>query len=374
MKPQKSVCILRSNAVNPDSRVEKEAVTLHEAGYDVHVLAWDRDSDHAASEEILELYGHRIPITRLGYKATFGEGFKNIVPYLQFQLGMRRYLKKSRFDIIHACDFDTAFFSRSVVHGKKFVFDIFDFLYSDPKGLLQKCVYHAQNMLINSADATIICTEDRRRQIKGSRPRRLAVVHNTPMQPIGEVEALPNTAEDGGRVKVSYIGILQDYRLLKELASYFSKHPEYEWHVGGFGKYESFFKEYAEKYENIRFYGRIPYQQTLELERRCDINLAIYDPEIDNHKFAAPNKFYESLMLGKPVMMVRGTGMSEVVSAHGIGQVIEYSEEGFAEGMEKLVARRGEWEAISQKMKQIYRQEFSWEIMKERLLDLYAQL
>lgn len=371
MKHKKSVCILRSNAVNPDSRVEKEAVTLFEAGYDVHVLAWDRDSDHASSEEVLELYGHRIPITRLGFKATFGEGFKNIVPYLKFQFAMQKYLRHHPFDIIHACDFDTAFFSRMVVKKQKFIFDIFDFLYSDPKTFFQKCIRRAQIWLIDHADATIICTEDRKRQITGSRPRLLEVIHNTPISQIEEGDAAP--ASDS-KVTVSYVGILQDFRLLKELGAYFSKHPEYEWHVGGFGKFEDYFRDLAEKHENIKFYGRIPYQKTLELERSCDINLAIYDPTIDNHKFAAPNKFYESLMLGCPVMMVCGTGMSQFVEQEDIGQLIEYSEEGFAEGLDRLAARKADWAGMSLRMKTLYQKQFSWDIMKVRLLDLYSKL
>ena len=66
--------------------------------------------------------------------------------------------------------------------------------------------------------------------------------------------------------------------------------------------------------------------------------LAIYDPEIENHRFAAPNKFYESLMLGKPVMMVKNTGMSQVVVENDLGVLIEYTAEGFREGLDSLSA------------------------------------
>ena len=41
----KKVCIIRSNPVRPDSRVEKEAWTLKKNGYDVHILAWDRSTN-----------------------------------------------------------------------------------------------------------------------------------------------------------------------------------------------------------------------------------------------------------------------------------------------------------------------------------------
>ena len=75
---KKSVCIIRSNPVRPDSRVEKEAWALKKAGYDVHILAWDRDTDIRETESSISVAETEIPITRLGYKATFGEGFKNI--------------------------------------------------------------------------------------------------------------------------------------------------------------------------------------------------------------------------------------------------------------------------------------------------------
>lgn len=75
----KSVVIIRSNAVRPDSRVEKEALALYNAGYNVRVLCWDRDSNHKISEELLIINGKQIPIIRIGYKASFGEGDRKSV-------------------------------------------------------------------------------------------------------------------------------------------------------------------------------------------------------------------------------------------------------------------------------------------------------
>ena len=130
----------------------------------------------------------------------------------------------------------------------------------------------------------------------------------------------------------------------------------------------------AKKYENIHFYGRLSYSDTLALEKECDIMLAIYDPSIDNHFYAAPNKFYESLMLGKPVMMVKNTGMSTVVKDENIGVLIDYSKEGFIKGAEELVAKKDEWISMSQRMKKLYKEQYSWDEMEKRLLILYSQL
>lgn len=171
-----------------------------------------------------------------------------------------------------------------------------------------------------------------------------------------------------------YVGILQDYRLLKEIVEVVSESDWMELHVGGFGKYESYMQEMANACDNICFYGRVPYSDTLALEKNCDIMLAIYDPTIDNHFYAAPNKFYESLMLGKPVVMVKNTGMSQVVAEKNIGVLIDYSKEGFMKGIKQLVEEKENWVAMSQTMKKLYDEQYSWEEMERRLLQLYSTL
>ena len=134
------------------------------------------------------------------------------------------------------------------------------------------------------------------------------------------------------------------------------------------------YKNLSSKYSNIKFYGRMLYDQTLKLEASCDIMLAIYAPCVDNHVYAAPNKFYESLMLAKPVVMVKGTGMSSVVELEDIGVNIDYSIDGFEKGIEELISRKCEWAEMSERMLRVYNEKYSWEEMKVRFLSLYSRL
>lgn len=373
---KKNVCIIRSNPVRPDSRVEKEAWTLKKAGYHVHILSWDRDSDHAPEDGAITVAGEMIPITWLGYKAAFNAGMKSLKPYLQFQFSMRKWLRQhsSEIDIIHACDFDTAFFSQSRARGKVFIYDIFDFLYGEPKSLLQRAVRKAQIQIINRADATIICSEERRKQIEDANPKRLAVIHNTPFRELQSKDSGLAFQSSSDRIKIAYVGILADERLLTAIGRCISRAEDVELHIAGFGPLESYFTALSSAYDNIYYYGRIPYTQTLALEKRCDIMTAIYDPAIENNRRAAPNKFYESLMLGKPVIMTRGTGMSHIVEEYDIGELIDFSEEGFEAGLRRLIARKAEWPAISARMQRIYDTKYSWDEMKKRLVDLYEQI
>ncbi len=373
----KNIVITRSNPVRPDSRVEKEAVSLVQYGYNVMILCWDRDSNHQPTQEKIEICGNNIPIVRFGYKASFGEGFKNIIPYLKFQFAMRSWIKKHKNEIsvLHACDFDTAFFTYRLALGMKIkvIFDIFDFLGGERKTLIEKILVSLQYVIIKKSDATIICSEERKNQIVGSTPKRLVVIHNTPSE-----EQLSQKSDcfiqKNSKIRVSYVGILQDGRLLREIGHFFANNKDLELHIGGFGYLEPYFQELTRHNNNIKYYGRVLYSKTLEIENSCDIMIAIYDPKINNHVFAAPNKFYEALMLGKPLIMVKGTGMSENVNKYDLGEVIDYSEEGFANGLMKLIQRKSDWVAISERMKSIYNSNYSWSIMKERLIGLYNDI
>ena len=371
-----SICIIRSNPVRPDSRVEKEAWSLVRAGYNVHVLAWDRDSDHPEEQGFLTVADEHIPITWLGYKAAYSAGMKSLKPFLRFQIHMRKWLKKHKndFDIIHACDFDTALFSRRITKKQKFVFDIFDFLYAEPKTFLQRIIRKSQIRIINQADATIICTEQRKEQIEGSHPKKLVVIHNTPFeQQLSGAEefCLQN---DSPRPKIAYVGILAEERMLSAVGHCMERLPDVELHIAGFGQLEEYFIKLSQERDNVFFYGRIPYNQALQLETKCDIMTAIYDPSNENCRRAAPNKFYESLMLGKPVVMAGGTGMSDLVREHNIGTLIEFSEEGFEHGIRELIRHKEEWPDMSVRMKRLYHDNYSWDVMNKRLIELYSQL
>ena len=376
----KRVILLRSTPVDPDPPVEKAALALLNAGYQVRILGWDRDADYGIKKELLQISDHEVEVIRFGIKAQFSGGIKkNLVPLCRFLANLRAWLIKNRgtYDIVHAFDFDTGFVAAryAKLFHKKLVYHILDYYVASHglrKTVLEKPVCRLENSVINGADATIICSEKRKEQIAGSRPKRLAVIHNTPSA--AQRKPCENKTQQTGRIKIVYVGILEPSRLLREIAAAVSENNELEFHVAGFGTLEAFFIEQAQTYDNIYFYGRLTYDHTLSLENECDIMLAIYDPTIDNHRFAAPNKFYESLMLGKPVIMVHDTGMSEVVEEKGIGELIEFSKEGFIDGVNRLLKRKEEWPLIGERMKALYRDRYCWDEMESRLIQMYTEI
>lgn len=368
------VLFIRSNPVMPDSRVEKEVRALITHGHEVSVLAWDRKENYQLRIEPLNNDLKEVSTYRKGIKAEYGSGMKNLIQFIKWQLTIRSFLRHNHFEAIHACDFDTAFISFHSInhHRTKFIYDIFDY-YVDSFSLpcfLKGIVTYLDRTIISKSDLVILCTEQRYKQIQIT-PKRSIVIHNSPPQ-YSSIASSINSSHK--RIRIGYFGILAPGRLIEELVKIVAMDVRFELHIGGFGPLATFVTKASEQYDNIIFYGITPYKKVIEKELECDILTAIYDPGIRNHYYAAPNKFYESLMLGKPLIMCKKTGMSDIVSKNQIGVLIDYSLSGLKAGLEELLKIQNKWNEISLRMTSIYEQYFSWEIMEKRLVSAYRSL
>lgn len=376
----KRVVLIRSNQVDPDPPVEKMASVLAESGHEIVILGWDRENNYYIKEEMLSLQKTTVPIVRFGIKAQFGGGIKKTSKQMfLFQKRIYKWLKhnKNNYDIIHSFDFDTGFVSSCIArrYKKKLVYHILDY-YVESHGLNTKLGYiveKSERYIINHADATIICTEKRKAQIAASRPKKLTVIHNSPMQ-TSECEVPFRVQGNNEHCKIVYVGILAGNRFIEEIIELVKEDERLEFHIGGFGKLEEKVTNEAKKCERIYFYGRLPYEKTLALERACDIMAAIYDPMIPNHRYAAPNKFYESLMLGKPIVMAKNTGFDEIIESNGIGITIPYTLTGLKEGINNLLLKQPYWNEMHIKSVSLYKKNYSWDAMKDRILKLYNNI
>ena len=377
------VVIIRSNPVKPDSRVEKAVEALIRTGNEVCVLAWDRQANYSVRKETLSLSSADTDIFRIGVRADYGGGIRqNWLPLVLIQLKFILWLLQNRrtYDVIHACDFDTALvgFICGKLLKKQLVYDIFDYYVDSHRlpRLVAKVVEFLDHTIINAADAVIICSEERREQIGRARPRRLVVIHNSPdarqkLRNEGDrrLEIAPSP-----RARIAYVGILGNGRLLKELVECVSQRDDCELHIGGFGQLEPLIAEASERFSNIYWYGRLPYHLTLQLDALGDYHTANYAPSIPYQRNAAPTKYYEALLLGKPLIVAEKTGIDTVVRRENIGVVIPYSREGIDRGIDLLLDRRNEWVSMQQRMKKLYQDRYSWCIMEKRLSKLYEDI
>jgi glycosyltransferase involved in cell wall biosynthesis len=373
MKPRILFC--RSNPIAPDPRVEKEARALANAGYPVQVLGWDRTAKLPEFDNSTSISIRRLPI-----RAEFGRGLMNFPQLLRWQVGLFFWLVHHRheYDLIHACDFDTlipAMLSK-LLWQKQVVYDIFDF-YADhlraTPGIVKNLIRAVDLSLINHADAVILVDEARLQQIDSAHPKRIAFIYNSPEElasqpPVERIDGM-------GNLTLAYIGLLQVERGLLQLLQILKRHSEWRLDLAGFGGDEALILEQATTMPNVTWHGRVSYAQALALSSSADVLLATYDPTIPNHRYSSPNKVFEAMMLGKPVIVARCTNMDDIIGKAGCGEIVEYGDELDLEKTLLRLSMQPELRRVEgENGRKAYENTYSWSKMHDRLLDLYEAI
>ena len=373
----KSIFYLRSTSIINDSRASKEILSLINNNYDVYVIGWDRDNRLSNSKEVL-LNHNKINGKFFKFKAPYGDSKKTLFGLVLFQLWLFYFLVKNnkRYNIIHACDFDCGFIATiiKILFNKKLVYDMYDY-YSDSRPMPKKIedvINNLESKVINNSDLSIICAEWRKKQIKGSNPKKLIVIHNTPE--IDSINGKRIIKSTNNKLKVGYVGILQEHRLIKEVLDAFVNNNNYELHIGGFGKYENEIRIASDKYNNIFYYGSLCYDDVLSLERDCDLLFATYDPIIKNHKYSAPNKIYEAMALSKPIIVCKDTGINSIIDKNDIGISINYNIDEFMKVLKKLDEDRKKVKMMGINSNKLYKEKYNWKKMEEELIDSYKDI
>lgn len=377
-----NIVFLRANAINPDPRVEKEVKALLRRGHNCQLIGWDRDSDHPGVDTTIELNGALVPKTLFGVRSVFGSGLKNAPRLIKFNRLIYRWLirNSASYDCVHACDLDTGFVAYLAAKktGKPYVYDIFDF-YAESRIMPSKLVglvRRTEFKVVEGAYATLICTDQRRVQLTGSNPKEVLVIENTPESDFNA----EGPSRDGGgnlglRLKTAYVGLLTSDRYIERVLSAVKEHDDLQLTIGGFGPLEDKVRSYSDSCSRIVFAGKTPYRETLEIESEADVMFGLYDPRIPNNKLAAPNKYYESLMLGTPIITVEGTSVGDWVAAEGVGAVLpaDFDEAELHAAVVDLAAKNADGK-ISRRQRVLYETEHSWDIMASRLQELYGRM
>ncbi|MEI1255737.1 glycosyltransferase family 4 protein [Blautia sp. JLR.GB0024] len=371
------VIYIRTNAVDPDPRVEKEISSIAQVeGIKITILAWNRGGK--AGEILDQKFDQydNVNIIRFGIPSVWGGGVKkNLFPLIKFLATIQKWLidNQANYDVIHACDLFTYLPSRKTIKrfSKDYIYDIYDY-FPDTKKFpkpIDFILRKLEHKAIEGAKCTIICTEKREEQIETKNYRELLVVHNSPSERQLRCD-LVDYKLNRNRFKLCYVGNLTSERFIVETIDATKDIENIELHIGGMGPLAERIEKIAKENENVFFYGKLDYQNVISLEIQCDAMFAFYDPLINNHKYAAPNKFYEALALGKPLMMFKNTGMDNVLTENGFGVAVECNKTSIKKGAKELVKLCN----MSDKEKKFFVEQFSWEIMEKRLMSLYKGL
>src|SRR5699024_8926552 len=111
----------------------------------------------------------------------------------------------------------------------------------------------------------------------------------------------------------------------------------------------------------------------LKLYNQSTLMIAVYDPSHPNHKYSAPNKVYEAMFLGKPIIVAKNTGVDDIVTKEQMGLVIDYSVESLDSAIKYLESNKNKIKEYGSNAQRSYAQ-YSWQTMKKHLNNLYSEL
>jgi len=123
---------------------------------------------------------------------------------------------------------------------------------------------------------------------------------------------------------------------------------------------------------NIQYLGYIPHSRVVEETRKADILFAFYDPSIPNSRYASPNKVFEAMMCGKPIIVNSESAAGTLVRKESCGVTIPYGDsEALRTAILMLKARPDLRRELGTNGRRAYEERYNWNIMKERLLAAY---
>lgn len=328
------ILLFRSNNMFA-SRVNKYINYYKRNNIKFTAIGWDR-SGEARNIENYEFCKYKAEKNAGGLKAMMNHSM-----WMWFVF---KYLVQHR-DVttIHACDLNTAF--PAALYKKIFnpkvvlIFDACDW-FSDNfarYSLLCKILRRMEKFAYHNSDELIICEPERKAQIRFKLRKEPLILPNIPeLEKEFTIERNEKYLFDNKKITIGYFGGFSLGRFLPELLDT-CKTGKFNLLIAGYGNkiIEDKCNE-VKDLPNVKYFGRLSMEEGLQMSGHADIIFTMYCKTNPNHIFAAPNKYYEALYLGKPMLTTKGIIVENKVLNNNIGYSIEENQNDFLDTIDNI--------------------------------------
>ena len=128
--------------------------------------------------------------------------------------------------------------------------------------------------------------------------------------------------------------------------------------------------------DRVKMLPPVPYTELLSWTASADIGLILYAPEYSlNTRFCLPNKLFEYLMAGLPVLASRLDAVAEVISTYDVGQVVSsLAPADIATAINAMLADQVALDRMRRNALEAVKDELCWEKEGLRLMRLYHDI
>lgn len=371
--PRAKVCMLTSVHMPFDGRIfHKEARSLARAGYDVVLIARHDKAETVDGVRIVPLSEPRNRFQRM-----------TSVTWRLYRLAV-----KEDADVYHFHDPELMIIGLLLkARGKKVIWDVHEHY---PNSIMDKfwisqrlrrCVSKSfdlfERAVVRFFDLVIYTTP-----LVGARYEKLKVasarIENYP------IIELSGTFERNPQKQIIYLGVMARIRGLIEVVEAFAqvavKHPDWQLVLVGASRPASFeddLRALARQHgieKNVTFIPWVPYEEKERLTSAASIGIITYLP-YSNNTSCLPNKLFDYMLVGMPVVASNFPLYREVVEPSRCGLIVDPSRpEEIAEAITYLIEHPDEARAMGECGLRAVRERFNWEGQSAQLCRMYEVL
>ncbi len=318
------VILTVSNDLSSDQRVRKMCLTLVKKGYNVLVIGRRLEQSTDFSPH---LYGaHRITLL-------FNRG---PLFYAELNLRFLFYLLFKKVDIIHANDLDTLLPAWLVakIRGKKLVYDTHEYFTGVPE--LQnrpftRKVWKTMERIILPRLSHIITVNDSIAKLYEDEYRlsNIKVVRNIPEANTEIVQAAPamlgRLPQNKFRLIIQGNGI-NIHRGAEEAVEAMQWLSDCCLIIAGSGDVLPLLHKKVESlnlHDRVIFFNKMPYAELMGLTSQCHLGLSLDKDNNINYTFSLPNKLFDYLRAGIPVLSSNLPELRKIIEQYQVGWLLE---------------------------------------------------
>lgn len=306
-----------------DSRAQKYIDFLKERKIEYKLIAWNRIGVNSTALNVIYYQGSS-KYNQRGWHAAADR-----VKWMWFVYKTLKSLDCTNM-VIHACDLDASYpasmFKKFAKNKPYIIFDVFDWFsdnLADQGKTLVTAFHKMEKVAVTEADHIIICEEERTAQIPFDIKGKYSVLPNVPSFSNSSFLKKDDAYKfDNDKITLAYVGGFLIDRCLDMLIDG-AEQGVYNLLIAGFGDAALTKRLENSESPNIKYFGKVVYKQAQIIMYNADAIYAMYSKVSPNNIFAAPNKYYECMFLGKPIVTTAGIIMSKKVVKNNMGYVIE---------------------------------------------------
>jgi glycosyltransferase involved in cell wall biosynthesis len=382
------ILMLLTNPFRPDPRPLKEAGALVEAGNEVTILAWDRETRFPKEEKV-----HGIKVSRIAWRGSYGRGVAQIPGFAYFWLRVLWRLLTWDYDVVHCHDLDTLPLGWLMgrLRRKRVVFDS-HIPFPDRVArreqssratrILVRVLEMVERTLAKRADILLTDSEKMVERFRGMGVKKGFEILNVPPADFGNVVK----ERHGDTVIIGRIGLMSrdmGHGVDDTLDAFERLVGEgYDVRLALLGNVtpDSYKEEVSARIQRlgdrVTFSDFIPYSEVIEWYGKLDISVILYDMRIHRcmYLLGYPTKLFESMAAGIPIVLRSNDHAQQLLLDNECGLVVGYDLDSIVGALRELVENpelRARYGANGRRM---FEQRYNWAVESQRLVKAYGEL